>query len=289
MVKLQEAIDYFNLDDPELPKVIEEAAMTSGEYPHAKKLDEQDYGKRLVKLQIELTKLQKHLLDTGQRMALVFEGRDAAGKGGAIKRYTAHLNPRNTRIVALPKPSDREAGQWYFQRYVEHMPSAGEAVLFDRSWYNRAGVEPVMGFCTLEQHHKFLREVPNFERMLTDDNIVLLKFWLNIGRPMQMMRFHARRHDPLKQWKLSPIDLKSLDKWEEYGHARDEMLGITHTDYAPWTVIRANDKRRSRIAVIASALNRMDYPDKNKKLVGDIDHEIAMSAPEFLERFGQYE
>lgn len=288
-MKLKDAIDKFDIDDPDLPEAIDEAAMISGEYPYTEKLKKSDYKDRLYELQVELTKLQSHMLDSGKRLVLVFEGRDAAGKGGAIKRYTAHLNGRNTRVVALPKPSDVEQSQWYFQRYVAHLPSAGETVLFDRSWYNRAGVEPVMGFCTPEQHHKFLRETPDFERMLTDDGIVLVKFWLNIGQPMQLKRFHARRHDVLKQWKLSPIDLKSLKKWDEYGEKRDEMLAFTHTDYAPWLVVRGNDKRRSRISVIASVLKRMEYPGKKKKLVDKVDPDIVMAAPEFLERFGQYE
>lgn len=288
-MKLQDAMDDFDLDDPDLPKAIDKHALESGDYPYDDKLKKSLYEDQLTALQVELTKLQSHMLDSGQRLVIVFEGRDAAGKGGAIKRYRAYLNPRNTRVVALPKPSDIEASQWYFQRYAAHLPSAGETVMFDRSWYNRAGVEPVMGFCTPEQHRNFLRETPDFERMLTDDGIVLVKFWLNIGRAMQLKRFHDRRHDLLKQWKLSPIDLKSLDKWDEYGEARDEMLGLTHTDFAPWTVVRANDKRRSRISVIGSVLKRMDYADKDKKLVDDLDPDIVMPAPEFLDRFGQNE
>ncbi len=288
-MKLQDAIDQFDLDDPDLPKALDKQALESGGYPYGEKLDKDFYESRLEQLQIELIKLQRHLLDSGERIVLVFEGRDAAGKGGAIKRYTAYLNPRNTRIVALPKPSDVEASQWYFQRYAARLPSAGETVLFDRSWYNRAGVEPVMGFCTPEQNRKFLREAPDFERMLTDDGIVLVKFWLNISRAMQMKRFHARRHDPLKQWKLSPIDLKALGKWDEYSTARDEMLGLTHTEFAPWTVVRANDKRRSRISVIASVLRRMHYPGKDTKLVEDVDPKIVMQAPEFLDQFGSDE
>lgn len=285
-MKLQDAIDQFDLEDPNLPKALDKKALESGGYPYKEKLDPDFYENRLEQLQIELIKLQRHLLESGERIALVFEGRDAAGKGGAIKRYTANLNPRNTRVVALPKPSDVEAGQWYFQRYVARLPSAGETVLFDRSWYNRGGVEPVMGFCTPEQNRKFLREAPYFERMLTDDGIVLVKFWLNISRAMQMQRFHARRHDPLKQWKLSPIDLKALGKWDEYSLARNEMLGLTHTDYAPWVVVRANDKSRARISVIASVLRRMNYPDKDEALVEDVDPGIVMEAPEFLDKFG---
>lgn len=286
---MQDAMDDFDLDDPDLPKAIDKGALESGGYPYSDKLNNKVYESRLETLQIELTKLQSDMLSNGKRLALVFEGRDAAGKGGAIKRYTAYLNPRNTRVVALPKPSDVEAGQWYFQRYAAHLPSAGESVLFDRSWYNRAGVEPVMGFCTPEQNRKFLRETPDFERMLTDDGIVLIKFWLNIGRAMQLKRFHDRRHSLLKQWKLSPIDLKSLDKWEDYSAARDEMLALTHTEFAPWTVVRANDKRRSRLSVIGSVLKRMDYAGKDEKLANDLDPEIVMPAPEFLERFGQNE
>lgn len=288
-MKLQDAMDDFDIDDPDLPKTIGKGALESGNYPYDEKLDKDFYEKRLEALQVELIKLQSDMLANGKRLVLVFEGRDAAGKGGAIKRYRAHLNPRNTRVVALPKPSDVEASQWYFQRYAAHLPSAGETVLFDRSWYNRAGVEPVMGFCTPEQHHKFLREAPDFERMLTEDGIFFVKFWLNIGRAMQLKRFHARRHDLLKQWKLSPIDLKSLDKWGDYTAVRDEMLGLTHTDYAPWIVVRANDKRRSRLSVIGTVLNRMDYAGKDDKLIEDLDPDIVMPAPDFLERFGQNE
>ena len=261
----------------------------SPDYPYSEKLKRKTYEKDMAALQIELVKMQAWLKASGHRVALVFEGRDAAGKGGTIKRFRENLNPRGARVVALSKPSDTERTQWYFQRYAAHLPSAGETVLFDRSWYNRAGVEPVMGFCTPEQHGNFLREAPDFERMLTDDGIVLIKFWLNIGRPMQMKRFHDRRHNPLKQWKLSPIDLKSLTKWDEYGVARDEMLRATHTEFAPWTVVRANDKRRSRISVIGSVLNRVDYHGKDPGPFANLDPRIVMSAPDFLQKFGQDE
>ncbi len=283
-MKLAQALDNFDLDNPELPKAIAENALTSGDYPYDKKQKTGLYEKTLLALQIELVKLQTHLAESGQRIVIVFEGRDAAGKGGTIKRYTENINPRHARVVALPKPSDREQLQWYFQRYVPHLPTAGETALFDRSWYNRAVVEPVMGFCTPAQTETFLSEVPNFERMLTDDGILLFKFWLNISRPMQIKRFHDRRHDPLKQWKLSPVDLKALTRWDEYTSARDEMLARTHSEPAPWTVVRANDKRRARLAIISHVLAGIDYKGRNDALVNDRDDRIIMPAPQFQRR-----
>jgi len=282
---LHTAIETFDIDDPELPRIVRDEMMTAGDYPYPEKMDRDLYEKRLHALHLELAKLQRHLARSGERMVLVFEGRDAAGKGGAIKRYTKYLNPRHTRVVALPKPSDREQGEWYFQRYTAHLPTSGEAVLFDRSWYNRAGVERVMGFCTGQEVEKFLAEAPRFEDMLVNDGIRLCKFWLNISRPMQLKRFHDRRHDPLKDWKLSPIDLKALSLWDAYTAARDDMLRATHTDHAPWTVVRANDKRRARLSVIATALATMNYPGKHEKLVAETDPEIVMPASRFLERF----
>lgn len=281
-MKLSHALEHFEIDDPDLPEVIREAGLSSGDYPYDKKLKRELYEKHLLALQIELVKLQTHLKESGQRIVAVFEGRDAAGKGGTIKRYSENLNPRHTNVIALPAPSDREQLQWYFQRYVNHLPTAGETILFDRSWYNRAVVEPVMGFCTPKQTEAFMIEVPNFERMLTDDDIHLFKFWLNISRPMQLKRFHDRRHNPLKAWKLSPVDLKALSKWDDYTKARSEMLERTHTDYAPWHVIRANDKRRARLGAISSVLNAMDYRHKDKELVANIDHSIVVPAPKFL-------
>ena len=281
-MKLAQALDNFDLDNPELPAAIGEAALTSGDYPYNKKMKWKKYEARLLELQVELVKLQSHLKNSGMRIVSIFEGRDAAGKGGSIKRYRENLNPRQTRVVALPAPSDREQVQWYFQRYISHLPAAGECVLFDRSWYNRAVVEPVMGFCTREQTEAFFTEVPNFERMLTDDGIFLFKFWLNISRPMQIKRFHDRRHNPLKAWKLSPVDLRALKKWDEYSEARNELLTRSHTDFAPWQVVRANDKRRARLAIIGSVLNAMDYEGKNVALVRDLDQSILMSAPQFL-------
>jgi len=275
-------INNFDINDPILAKAIKNNTLNSGNYPYAKKLKRVVYDEHLYNLQRELVKLQAHLQKTDARIAIVFEGRDSAGKGGAIKSYLLNLNPRHNRIVALPKPSDREQGQWYFQRYVKHLPAAGETALFDRSWYNRAGVEPVMGFCTPEQTKHFLGEAPRFEKMIADDNIHLFKFWLNIGREMQLKRFHDRRHDPLKIWKLSPIDLKALDKWDDYTQARNIMLKNTNSKHAPWRVILANDKRRARLEIIRHVLSDLDYENKEQESVGLIDKKISLSAPQFL-------
>ena len=285
-MKLKQALDGFDINEPVLPQVISEVALISGDYPYEKKLKRKIYEQKLLALQIELVKLQTHLKTSGARIVAVFEGRDAAGKGGTIKRYGENLNPRHTKVIALPAPSDREQLQWYFQRYVSHLPTAGETMLFDRSWYNRAVVEPVMGFCSPKQTEAFFLETPNFERMLVDDGIHLFKFWLNISRPMQIKRFHDRRHDPLKHWKLSPVDLKALGKWNEYTAARNEMLERTHSDHAPWQVVRANDKRRARLAAIAFVLGKMDYSGKDQKLVNSIDEKIIMPAPDFISRAG---
>jgi len=275
--------DSFDIENPDLPKGIKKAAMTSGGYPYDKKLDEELYSEELVALQKQLVLLQAHLAKEHERIMLVFEGRDAAGKGGTIKTYLANLNPRFNIIAALPKPSDREATQWYFQRYVDWLPAAGETVLFDRSWYNRAGVEPVMGFCTPEQTAQFLIEAPRFERMLVADGIHLHKFWLDIGREMQLKRFHDRRHDPLKVWKLSPVDMEALPRWGAYSKARNTMLEETDTDYAPWTVIRANDKRRARLNVMRVVLRSFDYAGKDDKQIGLVDNEIVLTAQHFLQ------
>ena len=279
---MSDPYDSFDIENPDLPKAIKKAAMTSGGYPYADKLDDDVYEDELLALQKQLVLLQSHLAKGGDRIMLVFEGRDAAGKGGTIKTYLANLNPRYNIIAALPKPSDREATQWYFQRYVDWLPAAGETVLFDRSWYNRAGVEPVMGFCTPEQTAQFLIEAPRFERMLVADGIHLHKFWLDIGREMQLKRFHDRRHDPLKVWKLSPIDMEALPRWDAYSKARDCMLEETDTDYAPWTIIRANDKRRARLSVIRQVLRGFDFQGKDDKQIGKVDDEIVLGAEEFL-------
>ncbi len=280
-------MDHFDLDDPRLDPDIAKAALTSGDYPYDHKLDRDDYEDHLRALQIELVKLQRHLLETGEKVLALFEGRDSAGKGGTIKRFLENLNPRNARTVALPKPSDREVRQWYFQRYVEHLPAGGEIVLFDRSWYNRAVVEPVMGFCTPEQSEQFLREAPPFERMITEDGTYFFKFWLEIGREMQLKRFHDRRHDPVKVWKLSPVDLKALGKWDDYTVARNRMFVETDTPATPWTVVRANDKRRARIAAIQSVLWPIHYADKDFSAIGEIDHQIVLSPEGFLAKSGQ--
>lgn len=279
---MTDPLDGFDLDNPELPKAIKKRAMTSGGYPYEDKLDGDIYEAQMYELQKQLVLLQAHLATSGERIMVVFEGRDAAGKGGTIKTYLENLNPRYNLIAALPKPNDRERTQWYFQRYVDWLPAAGETVLFDRSWYNRAGVEKVMGFATPEQVEHFLDEAPEFEKRITNDGIHLFKFWLSIGREMQLKRFHDRRHDPLKIWKLSPIDMEALHKWDAYTAARDEMLKRTDCPHAPWTVIRANDKRRGRINVIQTVLERMAYPGKDEKAIGDIDRKITMSAEDFL-------
>jgi polyphosphate kinase 2 len=265
----------FDIDDPKLPDWIEEKAFDSDDYPYDKKLDGDEYEKTLEALQVELVKVQFWQQKTGKRIMAVFEGRDAAGKGGAIHATMSNMNPRSARIVALTKPTETERGQWYFQRYVATFPTSGEFVLFDRSWYNRAGVEPVMGFCTPEQYEKFLKEAPRFEKMVVSEDIQLFKFWLNIGREMQLKRFHDRRHDPLKVWKLSPMDIAALNKWDDYTEKRDRMLKETHTDHAPWTVIRANDKRRTRLNLIRHILKTLDYEGKDKKAIGEIDDKIV--------------
>ncbi|QQR37896.1 polyphosphate kinase 2 [Devosia oryziradicis] len=256
--------------------------MASGGYPYEDKLDGDIYEAQMYELQKQLVMLQAHLAASGERIMIVFEGRDAAGKGGTIKTYLENLNPRYNLIAALPKPNDRERTQWYFQRYVDWFPAAGETVLFDRSWYNRAGVEKVMGFATPEQTEHFLEEAPEFEKRITRDGIHLFKFWLSIGREMQLKRFHDRRHDPLKVWKLSPIDIEALHKWDAYTEARDEMLKRTDCPHAPWTVIRANDKRRGRINVIQTVLGKLDFPGKDKKAIGEVDPKITYQAEDFL-------
>ena len=275
-----------DLDDRELPATIRDNAFESGGYPYQKKLKRSDYEKTLTALQLELVKVQTWMKETNARLVILFEGRDAAGKGGTIGAFREYLSPRSARTVALSKPSDIEQGQWYFQRYVAHLPTEGELVLFDRSWYNRAGVEPVMGFCTPEQHKNFLQEAPRFEEMLVQDNIHFFKFWLNIGQEMQIKRFHDRRQNPLKSWKLSPIDIKALSKWSDYTQVRDKMLSETHTAHAPWTIIRSNDKRRARINAIRHFLSNLDYSEKDENVIGQIDPLIVGSGPGFLNKFG---
>jgi len=221
-----------------------------------------EYEEELRKLQIELLKFQNHVKDKGLKYLLIFEGRDAAGKGGTIKRVTEHLNPRGARVVALEKPNEKEKTQWYFQRYVEHLPSAGEIVLFDRSWYNRAMVEPVMGFCTEREHHKFLKDAPDFERMIVESGTKIFKFYFSVSKEEQARRFKARETDPLKQYKFSPVDRESQKLWDEYTLAKFMMLSSTHTEYAPWTIVKSNNKKKARLNCIKHILNFVDYPDK---------------------------
>ncbi len=270
-----------------LPKEIEAAAFASGGYLHAEKMEGEAYEAELQSLQIELQFAMNWIRESGQRVAIVFEGRDAAGKGGAIKRLTEHLNPRYARIVALTKPTETEAGQWYFQRYAAHMPTRGEMAIFDRSWYNRAGVEPVFGFCTKEQTEQFLREAPQFEHMLTRDGVRIVKFFLTIGREMQMKRLVERWRDPLARWKISPIDSKAIDKWDAYSQAYDRMLATTDSAAAPWTIIRANDKKRARLEVIRHLLTVLPYAKREDKKIGRADPLVVVSAAEFVAKGGE--
>jgi polyphosphate kinase 2 len=219
------------------------------------------YETELEQLQIQLVETQAWAIEQGLRVLILFEGRDSAGKDGAIKRITEYMAPRQTRVVALPKPTERETGQWYFQRYVPHLPSKGEVVLFNRSWYNRGGVEPVMGFCTPEQHEQFLRDAPRFERMLTDDGVILIKLWLDISKDEQAKRLTARTTDPLKRFKISPLDAEAQTRWDAYSAARDRMLAETHTDQAPWTVVATDKKKKARLNIIRHILHRLDRPD----------------------------
>jgi len=234
------------------------------------------YEIELKRLQVELLKLQNHVKDKGLKILMIFEGRDAAGKGGTIKRITEHLNPRGARVVALEKPSDTEKTQWYFQRYVKHLPSAGEIVLFDRSWYNRAMVEPVMGFCTEREHHKFLKDAPQFEKMIVDEDIKIFKFYFSVSKNEQKKRFKARETDPLKQYKLSPVDKESQGLWNEYSLAKFMMLSSTHTEIAPWTIIKSDDKKKARINAMKHILNFVDYPDKIDKKEIIVDRDIIV-------------
>lgn len=244
-------------------------------YPYDRWLKKSDYEDELDRLQIELAKCQRWVQDSGARLVVVFEGRDGAGKGGAIRRLTMNLNPRVARIVALAKPSDREQGQWYFQRYVAQLPTAGEITLFDRSWYNRGVIEQVFGFCRPEERERFFEQLPGFEDTLVHEGIVLVKLWLNVGRAEQLRRLLAREADPLKQWKLSPIDIKGLARWDQYSAAIAETFRRSHTPAAPWTVVRADDKYRARLAVIRAVLGRLDYAGKDQELVGATDPKIC--------------
>jgi len=242
-------------------------AFESGDYPYQTRLSRRSYERQKAQLQAELLKVQGWVKDTGRKIVILFEGRDAAGKGGTIKRFMEHLNPRAARVVALEKPTDQERGQWFFQRYVQHLPTAGEMVLFDRSWYNRAGVERVMGFCSPSDYLEFMRQTPELERMFVRSGVQLYKYWFSVSQEEQKRRFKLRETDPLKQWKLSPIDKASLDKWEDYTEAKEAMFFYTDTADAPWTIIKSNDKKRARLNCIRHFLSTLDYPDKDMRVV----------------------
>lgn len=264
------------------PIEIREAIRTAGKgkildqnYPHSVRLSRKIYERDMASLQIELVKMQAWIKQSGQRVAVLFEGRDAAGKGSTIKRFRENLNPRGARVVALAKPSEAEQTQWYFQRYIDHLPSGGEITFFDRSWYNRGVVEKVFGFCSDDQRERFFRQVDGFERALVDDGIKLFKIWLNVGRAEQLQRFLKREKDPLKQWKLSPIDINGLERWDDYTVAITETLERTHSQDAPWTVIKSEDKKRARLAAIRHVLSELDYDNKDDKALGTVDKTIC--------------
>ncbi|GIH94969.1 polyphosphate kinase 2 [Planobispora siamensis] len=277
-------VDDDDDDDPILRRLDGSPVDTWREhYPYSERMSRDEYDKVKRLLQIELLKLQYWIKDTGGRLVILFEGRDAAGKGGTIKRFMEHLNPRGASVVALEKPSERESTQWYFQRYVAHMPSAGEMVFFDRSWYNRAGVERVMGFATEEQYLEFMKQAPELERMLVRDGMHLVKFWFSVSRREQRTRFIIRQVDPVRQWKLSPMDLQSLDKWDEYTEAKEDMFLHTDTDEAPWTVIKSNDKKRARVEAMRYVLSLFEYDNKDHDIVGDADPKIVVQAADVLD------
>ena len=257
--------------DPPPGAIIDTAASWHTGYPYDTKMGRQEYERTKRALQVELLKLQLGVKESGARVLVLFEGRDAAGKGGAIKRFTEHLNPRGARIVALEKPTEVETTQWYFQRYIAHLPSGGEIVLMDRSWYNRAGVERVMGYCSPVQYLSFMRQCPDFERMLVDSGIHLVKLWFSVSQDEQARRFQARRTDPVRQWKLSPTDLASLDKWDAYTEAKEAMFFYTDTADSPWTVVNSNDKKRARLEAMRVLLAGLDYPSKDDTVVGRPD------------------
>jgi polyphosphate kinase 2 len=253
------------------------------DYPYPARMRAREYETLKTGLQIELLKVQKWARDTGQRIVTLFEGRDAAGKGGTIKRFMEHLNPRLARVIALDKPSEAERGQWYFQRYVQHFPTHGEMVFFDRSWYNRAGVERVMGFCTPQEYVEYLRQCPEFERMLVNSGVRLVKYWFSVSRQEQMRRFISRRDDPLKQWKLSPLDIRSLDRWDDYSKAKTAMFFHTDTGDAPWVVIKSDDKKRARINCLRHFLSLLEYPDKDTQVASAPDPLLVGTAAKVIE------
>ncbi|WP_084572620.1 polyphosphate kinase 2 [Methylocapsa aurea] len=278
----------FPIDAPQSAKT-KRAALRSGDFPYDVKLEKDAYKPQLRQLQIELVKMLDWVKREGERIVIIFEGRDAAGKGGTIQRLTEHLNPRSVRVVALPRPTERETGQWYFQRYAEHLPPRGEIAIFDRSWYNRAAVEPVFGFCTPRETTAFLYEAPIFEAMLARDGIRIIKFFLSIGREMQIKRLLSRWRDPVRRWKLTDIDLASVDKWDAYSAAFERMLATTDSAAAPWTVIHANDKLRLRLETIRHVLDVTPYGPKDAEAIGRLDAKIIVSAATFLGTGGEEE
>ena len=259
-------------------------AFESGKYPYSQRLGRRAYEAQKAALQSELLKVQLWAQDTGQKFVMLFEGRDAAGKGGTIKRFTEHLNPRSARVVALNKPTDEERGQWYYQRYINHLPTAGEIILYDRSWYNRAGVERVMGFCEPGEYLEFMRQTPDFERMLTRSGIRLYKYWFSVTQEEQKRRFASRETDPLKQWKLSPIDKASLSKWNDYTEAKEAMFFYTDTADAPWTIVKSNDKKRARLNCMRHFLSTLDYPGKDYEIAQAPDPLIVGGAGHVIHR-----
>jgi len=274
----------FNIHGPQLPDWIKHKALISGSYPYDKKIKRKVYQHKLTLLQIELVKLQSWLKTSGERVIVLFEGRDGAGKGSSISALRRYMNPRHVRNVALPKPDETERGQWYFQRYFRHFPTSGEFVTFDRSWYNRAGVEAVMGFANPLQVQTFLSEAPTFERLLVADGIRFFKFWLDIGQEMQLKRFHDRVHSPLKNWKFSPMDEAGITLWDEYGKAADQMIEATHSAMAPWTIVLSNDKRRAHLTIIQRILLSIPYADRDIDAIGVEDNRLIGTGPEFLRR-----
>lgn len=273
----------YSLDFDDLPAEVEALAFPNGDYAFAEKMKKKKFERRLKELQVELVKLQRWVRANNERIVMVFEGRDAAGKGGTIKRFKLNLNPRQARTVALSKPTETERGQWYFQRYINHMPTIGEMVFFDRSWYNRSGVERVMGFCEPDDVEVFFQEAPVFEGMLVREGIYLFKFWLTVSRAEQLKRFYERKNSILKSWKLSPMDHKAVGLWDEYTKAIHDQINTTHTPTAPWTIIDSNDQRRARLAAIQTVLAAIDYDDKDFEIVGQPDPRVVIDPDIFLQ------
>lgn len=263
------------------------AEFEDSDYPYDKKISRKEYEAQKQALQVELLKVQRWVKESEQKIALLFEGRDAAGKGGTIKRFTEHLNPRGARVIALEKPTDEERKQWFFQRYVHHLPSGGEMRFFDRSWYNRAGVERVMGFCTPEEYLEFMRQAPQLEQMFVRSGILLFKYWFSVSQKQQAKRFESRKHDPLKQWKLSPIDEASISMWDKYTDAKEAMFFYTDTADAPWTIIKSDDKKRARLACMQHFLSTVEYPDRDEDVVTGPDPKIVISGRQMVSKINQ--